>query len=94
MVEEEKQEHMEKVKELLGWVSTLVRNAQSKATSSQTKELTDIEKAILEQQVGRRSTHLFMDRIICDNTQVEQCRSHVGHPRMMILINVNFQDFN
>jgi len=51
VVEEEKQEHVEKVKELLGWVSTLARNTQSKATSSQTKELTDIEKAILEQQV-------------------------------------------
>uniref|UniRef100_A0A667G971 Spectrin repeat containing nuclear envelope protein 1 n=2 Tax=Lynx canadensis TaxID=61383 RepID=A0A667G971_LYNCA len=51
VVEEEKQEHVEKVKELLGWVSTLARNTQSKATSSQTKESTDIEKAILEQQV-------------------------------------------
>ncbi|XP_074190545.1 microtubule-actin cross-linking factor 1 isoform X19 [Rhinolophus sinicus] len=51
VVEEEKQEHVEKVKELLGWVSTLARNTQSKSTSSQTKESTDIEKAILEQQV-------------------------------------------
>nr|XP_023488814.1 microtubule-actin cross-linking factor 1 isoform X28 [Equus caballus] len=51
VVEEEKQEHVEKVKELLGWVSALARNTQSKATSSQTKESTDIEKAILEQQV-------------------------------------------
>lgn len=51
VVEEEKQEHVEKVKELLGWVSTLARNTQGKATSSQTKESTDIEKAILEQQV-------------------------------------------
>ncbi|XP_072579852.1 microtubule-actin cross-linking factor 1 isoform X9 [Vulpes vulpes] len=51
VVEEEKQEHVEKVKELLGWVSTLARNTQSKATSSQTKESTDIEKAILDQQV-------------------------------------------
>ncbi|KAB0404951.1 hypothetical protein E2I00_002352, partial [Balaenoptera physalus] len=51
VVEEEKQEHVEKVKELLGWVSTLAKNTQSKATSSQTKESTDIEKAILEQQV-------------------------------------------
>ncbi|XP_034505673.1 microtubule-actin cross-linking factor 1 isoform X15 [Ailuropoda melanoleuca] len=51
VVEEEKQEHVEKVKELLVWVSTLARNTQSKATSSQTKESTDIEKAILDQQV-------------------------------------------
>ncbi|KAL0604712.1 LOW QUALITY PROTEIN: Microtubule-actin cross-linking factor 1, isoforms 1/2/3/5 [Plecturocebus cupreus] len=51
VVEEEKQEHVEKVKELLGWVSTLARNTQGKATSSQTQESTDIEKAILEQQV-------------------------------------------
>ncbi|PNI52383.1 MACF1 isoform 14, partial [Pan troglodytes] len=51
VVEEEKQEHVEKVKELLGWVSTLARNTQGKATSSETKESTDIEKAILEQQV-------------------------------------------
>lgn len=52
MVEEEKQEHVEKVKELLGWVSTLAQNTQSKGTSAQTKESTDIEKAILEQQVS------------------------------------------
>ncbi|KAJ1063908.1 hypothetical protein K5549_009220 [Capra hircus] len=51
VVEEEKQEHVEKVKELLGWVSILAKNTQSKATSPQTKEPTDIEKAILEQQV-------------------------------------------
>lgn len=55
---------MEKVKELLGWVSTLARNTQSKATSSQTKESTDIEKAILEQQVSRRAICLL---IICKN---------------------------
>ncbi|XP_048671676.1 microtubule-actin cross-linking factor 1 isoform X31 [Marmota marmota marmota] len=51
VVEEEKQEHVEKVKDLLGWVSTLARNTQEKITSSHTKESTDIEKAILEQQV-------------------------------------------
>ena len=66
MVEEEKQEHVEKVKELLGWVSTLVKNTQDKATSPQTKESTDIEKAILEQQVSRRSTSHFLSRIIYD----------------------------
>lgn len=66
MVEEEKQEHVEKVKELLGWVSALARNTQSKATSSQTKESTDIEKAILEQQVSRRSICLLLDGIIYD----------------------------
>ncbi|XP_075410315.1 microtubule-actin cross-linking factor 1 isoform X1 [Tenrec ecaudatus] len=51
VVEEEKQEHVEKVKELLGWVSTLARNTQGKTTSSQTKESPDIEKAIVEQQI-------------------------------------------
>lgn len=66
MVEEEKQEHVEKVKELLGWVSTLAKNTQSKATSSQTKESTDIEKAILEQQVSRRSICHFLGSIIFD----------------------------
>ncbi|XP_056651159.1 microtubule-actin cross-linking factor 1 isoform X5 [Monodelphis domestica] len=51
VVEEEKQEHVEKVKDLLVWVSALARSPQGKAISSQGKELTDIEKAILEQQV-------------------------------------------
>lgn len=64
MVEEEKQEHVEKVKELLGWVSTLAKNTQSKATSPQTKEPTDIEKAILEQQVSGRSLYHFLGSII------------------------------
>ncbi|XP_074073694.1 microtubule-actin cross-linking factor 1 isoform X3 [Macrotis lagotis] len=51
VVEEEKQEHVEKVKDLLVWVSALARSPQGKATSSQGKELMDIEKSILEQQV-------------------------------------------
>ncbi|XP_072466054.1 microtubule-actin cross-linking factor 1 isoform X4 [Notamacropus eugenii] len=51
VVEEEKQEHVEKVKDLLVWVSALARSPQGKATSSQGKELIDIEKSILEQQV-------------------------------------------
>ncbi|XP_068924104.1 microtubule-actin cross-linking factor 1 isoform X5 [Petaurus breviceps papuanus] len=51
VVEEEKQEHVEKVKDLLVWVSALARSPQGKATSSQSKELIDIEKSILEQQV-------------------------------------------
>lgn len=51
VVEEEKQEHVEKVKDLLGWVSTLARNTQGTTTSSRTSASTDIEKAILEQQV-------------------------------------------
>lgn len=67
MVEEEKQEHVEKVKELLGWVSTLARNTQSKATSSQTKESIDIEKAILEQQVSRSSISFFLATIMYDD---------------------------
>ncbi|XP_031818079.1 microtubule-actin cross-linking factor 1 isoform X24 [Sarcophilus harrisii] len=51
VVEEEKQEHVEKVKDLLVWVSALARSPQGKGTSSQGKELMDIEKSILEQQV-------------------------------------------
>lgn len=51
VVEEEKQEHVEKVKDLLGWVSTLARNTQGTTTSSHTSASADIEKAILEQQV-------------------------------------------
>lgn len=54
VVEEEKQEHVEKVKDLLGWVSTLARNTQGTTTSSRTSASTDIEKAILEQQVSRK----------------------------------------
>lgn len=81
MVEEEKQEHVEKVKELLGWVSTLARNTQSKATSSQTKELTDIEKAILEQQVSRRSILLFLGTIIYDHVLGGIIQVTYGPPR-------------
>ena len=55
---------MEKIKELLGWVSTLAKNTQSKATSPQTKESTDIEKAILEQQVSGRSLYHFLGSIM------------------------------
>lgn len=54
VVEEEKQEHVEKVKDLLGWVSTLARNTQGTTTSSRTSASTDIEKAILEQQVSTK----------------------------------------
>jgi hypothetical protein len=72
VVEEEKQEHVEKVKELLGWVSTLARNTQGKITPSHTKESTEIEKAILEQQVSRKSIPLYLGGIICSNTLEEQ----------------------
>lgn len=72
---------MEKVKELLGWVSTLARNTQSKATSSQTKESTDIEKAILDQQVSRRSVYLLLGRTICNNALGGNKTSNVGHSR-------------
>lgn len=72
---------MEKVKELLGWVSTLARNTQSKATSSQTKESTDIEKAILDQQVSRRSVCLLLGRVIRNNAIGGNKANHMGHSR-------------
>lgn len=84
---------MEKVKELLGWVSTLARNTQSKATSSQTKESADIEKAILDQQVSRRSVCLLLGRIIYNNTLGGNKTNHIwATPGMIISTNVNCQD--
>ncbi|XP_019367902.1 PREDICTED: microtubule-actin cross-linking factor 1 isoform X18 [Gavialis gangeticus] len=50
VVEEEKQEHVDKVKELLAWVSGLKQSTQVKAVSPKGKELGDIEKSISEQQ--------------------------------------------
>ncbi|XP_038613929.1 microtubule-actin cross-linking factor 1 isoform X1 [Tachyglossus aculeatus] len=47
VVEEEKQENVEKVKELLGWVSSLAQTTQGKTKG---RELTDIKKSISEQQ--------------------------------------------
>ncbi|KAM9116258.1 microtubule-actin cross-linking factor 1 isoform 8-T8 [Pangshura tecta] len=49
-VEEEKQEHVDKVKELLGWVSGLKQSTQVRIGPLKSKELGDIEKSILEQQ--------------------------------------------
>ncbi|XP_033013485.1 microtubule-actin cross-linking factor 1 isoform X18 [Lacerta agilis] len=51
VVEEEKQEHVDKVKELLGWVTSFKQSAQFKSVPPKGKELGDIEKSILEQQV-------------------------------------------
>ncbi|XP_060114418.1 microtubule-actin cross-linking factor 1 isoform X4 [Heteronotia binoei] len=51
VVEEEKQEHVDKVKELLGWVTSFKQSAQFKSITHNSKELGDIEKSILEQQV-------------------------------------------
>nr|XP_056702719.1 microtubule-actin cross-linking factor 1 [Euleptes europaea] len=51
VVEEEKQEHVDKVKGLLGWVTSFKQCAQFKSISPNSKELGDIEKSILEQQV-------------------------------------------
>uniref|UniRef100_A0A670JRE8 Microtubule actin crosslinking factor 1 n=1 Tax=Podarcis muralis TaxID=64176 RepID=A0A670JRE8_PODMU len=51
VVEEEKQEHVDKVKELLGWVMGFKQSAQFKSVPPKGKELGDIEKSILEQQV-------------------------------------------
>ncbi|XP_039367210.1 microtubule-actin cross-linking factor 1 isoform X20 [Mauremys reevesii] len=49
-VEEEKQEHVDKVKELLGWVSGLKQSTQVRTGPLKSKELGDIEKSISEQQ--------------------------------------------
>uniref|UniRef100_A0A674JQ95 Microtubule actin crosslinking factor 1 n=1 Tax=Terrapene triunguis TaxID=2587831 RepID=A0A674JQ95_9SAUR len=49
-VEEEKQEHVDKVKELLGWVSGLKQSTQVRTGPLKSKELRDIEKSISEQQ--------------------------------------------
>ncbi|XP_072836449.2 microtubule-actin cross-linking factor 1 isoform X14 [Pogona vitticeps] len=51
IVEEEKQEHVEKVKELLGWVTSFKHSAQFKSIPPKNEELREIEKSILDQQV-------------------------------------------
>uniref|UniRef100_A0A8B9CTV7 Microtubule actin crosslinking factor 1 n=1 Tax=Anser brachyrhynchus TaxID=132585 RepID=A0A8B9CTV7_9AVES len=51
VVEEEKQEHVDKVKELLGWASDLRQSVQGRtAAARSSRELGDIEKSISEQQ--------------------------------------------
>ncbi|XP_069731174.1 microtubule-actin cross-linking factor 1 isoform X21 [Phaenicophaeus curvirostris] len=50
VVEEEKQEHVDKVKELLGWAVGLKQSVQGKVASAGSRELGDIEKSISEQQ--------------------------------------------
>uniref|UniRef100_H9G7F6 Microtubule actin crosslinking factor 1 n=1 Tax=Anolis carolinensis TaxID=28377 RepID=H9G7F6_ANOCA len=51
VVEEEKLEHVDKVKALLGWVSNFKQSSQFKNMPPESKDLGDIEKSILEQQV-------------------------------------------
>ncbi|XP_072211796.1 microtubule-actin cross-linking factor 1 isoform X4 [Excalfactoria chinensis] len=50
VVEEEKQEHVDKVKELLGWAVGLKQSVQSRTAAARSRELGDIEKSISEQQ--------------------------------------------
>ncbi|XP_068273853.1 microtubule-actin cross-linking factor 1 isoform X4 [Nyctibius grandis] len=50
VVEEEKQEHVDKVKELLGWALGLKQSAQGRTAAAGSRELGDIEKSISEQQ--------------------------------------------
>ncbi|XP_064254373.1 microtubule-actin cross-linking factor 1 isoform X16 [Passer domesticus] len=50
VVEEEKQEHVDKVKELLGWALGLKQSVQGRATAAGSRELGDLEKSISEQQ--------------------------------------------
>ncbi|NXG17488.1 MACF1 factor, partial [Grallaria varia] len=50
VVEEEKQEHVDKVKELLGWVLGLKQSVQGRTAAAGSRELGDIEKSISEQQ--------------------------------------------
>lgn len=53
MVEEEKQEHVDKVKELLGWALGVKQSVQGRTSAAGSRELGDIEKSISEQQVNR-----------------------------------------
>ncbi|NXO49504.1 MACF1 factor, partial [Aramus guarauna] len=50
VVEEEKQEHVDKVKELLGWALGLKQSTQGRMAAPGSRELGDIEKSISEQQ--------------------------------------------
>ncbi|NXJ88882.1 MACF1 factor, partial [Corythaixoides concolor] len=50
VVEEEKQEHVDKVKELLGWALGLKQSVQGRTATAGSRELGDIEKSISEQQ--------------------------------------------
>ncbi|NXD11445.1 MACF1 factor, partial [Nothocercus nigrocapillus] len=50
VVEEEKQEHVDKVKELLGWVAGLRENVQDGTAAPRRRKLEDIKKSISKQQ--------------------------------------------
>ncbi|XP_038017016.1 microtubule-actin cross-linking factor 1 isoform X26 [Motacilla alba alba] len=50
VVEEEKQEHVDKVKELLGWALGLKQSVQGRTAAAGSRELGDLEKSISEQQ--------------------------------------------
>ncbi|NWU48846.1 MACF1 factor, partial [Dromas ardeola] len=50
VVEEEKQEHVDKVKELLGWALGVKQSVQGRTAAAGSRELGDIEKSISEQQ--------------------------------------------
>ncbi|XP_071623642.1 microtubule-actin cross-linking factor 1 isoform X11 [Heliangelus exortis] len=50
VVEEERQEHVDKVKELLGWTLGLKQSVQSKLGAAGSRDLGDIKKSISEQQ--------------------------------------------
>uniref|UniRef100_A0A8C3RII8 Microtubule actin crosslinking factor 1 n=1 Tax=Cyanoderma ruficeps TaxID=181631 RepID=A0A8C3RII8_9PASS len=50
VVEEEKQEHVDKVKELLGWALGLKQSVQGRTAAAGSRELGDIKKSISEQQ--------------------------------------------
>ncbi|XP_064028772.1 microtubule-actin cross-linking factor 1 isoform X18 [Pogoniulus pusillus] len=50
VVEEEKQEHVDKVKELLGWALGLKESVQGRTAAAGSRELGEIEKSITEQQ--------------------------------------------
>ncbi|NWS52743.1 MACF1 factor, partial [Chunga burmeisteri] len=50
VVEEEKQEHVDRVKELLGWALGVKQSVQGRTAAAGGRELGDIEKSISEQQ--------------------------------------------
>ncbi|XP_044275369.1 microtubule-actin cross-linking factor 1 isoform X15 [Varanus komodoensis] len=63
VVEEEKQEHVDRVKELLGWVTNFKQSVQFKSIPLKSKELRDIEKSILEQQVLNEELAVKKDQV-------------------------------
>ncbi|XP_072890565.1 microtubule-actin cross-linking factor 1 isoform X2 [Hemitrygon akajei] len=63
VVEEEKQEHVEKLKELLGWVLNTDQTLRSKETESETAGLETIEQSFCEQQAMTEELNAKKDQV-------------------------------